>query len=101
MKRSLPLLIIAAVLVAAVALTWILLRSAWGMPFGLPATEWMLEMGALVLRTETELILKSRRVIPTRLLQSGFDFQFPTWTDAARDLCARSREKSNGLRGAA
>jgi uncharacterized protein len=74
------------------------LRSAWGMPFGLPATEWMLEIGALVLRTETELILKSRRVIPTRLLQSGFDFQFPTWPDAARDLCLRSREKSNGVR---
>jgi uncharacterized protein (TIGR01777 family) len=68
------------------------LRSAWGMPFGLPATEWMFEIGALVLRTETELILKSRRVIPTRLLQSGFEFQFPTWPDAARDLCARSRE---------
>jgi uncharacterized protein (TIGR01777 family) len=68
------------------------LRSAWGMPFGLPATEWMLEIGALVLRTETELILKSRRVIPTRLIQSGFDFQFPTWPDAARDLCVRSRE---------
>ncbi len=67
------------------------LRSAWGMPFGLPATEWMLEIGALVLRTETELILKSRRVTPTRLLQSGFDFQFPAWPDAARDLCARSR----------
>ena len=74
------------------------LRTAWGMPFGLPATKWMLEIGALVLRTETELILKSRRVIPTRLLQSGFDFQFPTWPDAARDLCVRSREKSNGLR---
>jgi uncharacterized protein len=74
------------------------LRSAWGMPFGLPATEWMLEIGALALRTETELILKSRRVIPTRLLQSGFDFQFPIWRDAARDLCARSRERSNGLR---
>jgi len=73
------------------------LRSAWGMPFGLPATEWMLEIGALVLRTETELILKSRRVIPTRLLQSGFDFQFPAWPDAARDLCASSRERSNGL----
>lgn len=67
------------------------LRSAWGMPFGLPAAEWMLEIGALVLRTETELILKSRRVIPTRLLQSGFEFQFPTWPDAARDLCVRSR----------
>jgi uncharacterized protein (TIGR01777 family) len=50
------------------------LRSAWGMPFGLPATEWMLELGAFILQSETELILKSRRVVPTRLLQSGFDF---------------------------
>jgi NAD dependent epimerase/dehydratase family enzyme len=67
------------------------LRSAWGMPFGLPATEWMLELGAFVLQSETELILKSRRVVPTRLLQSGFTFQFPAWPDAARDLCTRIR----------
>jgi uncharacterized protein (TIGR01777 family) len=68
------------------------LRKAWGMPFGLPATEWMLELGAFVLGSETELILKSRRVIPTRLLDSGFTFQFPTWSEAANDLCARWRE---------
>ncbi len=65
------------------------LRSAWGMPFGLPASEWMLELGAFVLRSETELILKSRRVVPARLLQSGFAFQFPAWRDAARELCQR------------
>jgi hypothetical protein len=74
------------------------LRSAWGMSFGLPAAEWMLELGAFVVRSETELILKSRRVVPARLLQSGFEFQFPTWPDAARDLCMRSREQGNGLR---
>ena len=68
------------------------LREAWGIAFGLPATKWMLEIGAIFLRTETELILKSRRVIPGRLLQSGFIFQFPTWVDAARDLCNRWRE---------
>lgn len=68
-----------------------ILRSAWGMPFGLPATEWMLEVGAFVLQTETELILKSRRVIPSRLLQSGFAFKFPAWPDAARELCQRAR----------
>jgi uncharacterized protein (TIGR01777 family) len=67
------------------------LRSAWGMPIGLPATEWMLELGAYVLGSETELILKSRRVVPSRLLESGFDFKFPTWPEAARDLCSRSR----------
>jgi hypothetical protein len=68
------------------------LRKAWGIPFGLPATEWMLELGAFILRSETELMLKSRRVIPTRLLQSGFTFQFPTWPDAAGELCNRWRE---------
>jgi len=67
------------------------LRSAWGMPFGLPATEWMLELGAFVLQSETELILKSRRVVPARLLQSGFAFQFPAWPEAARELCQRAR----------
>jgi NAD dependent epimerase/dehydratase family enzyme len=49
----------------------------------------MLEIGAFFLRTETELILKSRRVIPTRLLASGFRFDFPTWPDAARELYQR------------
>jgi uncharacterized protein (TIGR01777 family) len=70
------------------------LRAAWGIPFGLPATELMLEFGAFILRSETELILKSRRVVPTRLLESGFAFQFPTWAEAARDLCARWRERN-------
>jgi uncharacterized protein (TIGR01777 family) len=68
------------------------LRHAWGTGLGLPATKWMLEIGAFFLRTETELILKSRRVVPGRLLQSGFTFQFPTWSDAASDLCRRWRE---------
>ncbi len=63
------------------------LREACGVPLGLPAAEWMLEIGAHFLRTETELILKSRRVIPARLLRSGFTFRFPTWPEAARDLC--------------
>jgi uncharacterized protein len=68
------------------------LRKAWGIGFGLPASRWMLEVGAFFLRTETELILKSRRVVPGRLLQSGFEFQFPTWVEAAADLCRRWRE---------
>lgn len=68
------------------------LRSAWGMPFGLPATEWMLELGAFVLQSETELILKSRRVVPAKLLQSGFAFQFGAWPDAAKELCQRARQ---------
>jgi len=67
------------------------LREAWGISFGLPASEWMLEVGAFFLRSETELILKSRRVVPRRLLDSGFAFEFPTWQYAAKDLCARWR----------
>ncbi|MCI0392082.1 MAG: DUF1731 domain-containing protein, partial [Acidobacteria bacterium] len=65
------------------------LRSAAGISFGLPATSLMLEVGAFFLRTETELILKSRRVIPGRLMQSKFIFQFPTWAEAAQNLCNR------------
>jgi uncharacterized protein (TIGR01777 family) len=64
-----------------------LLREARGASFGLSASKWMLEIGAVLLRTETELILKSRRVVPTRLLEHGFAFKFPAWGDAARDLC--------------
>ena len=69
------------------------LRQAWGAPIGLPASNTMLEIGALLLRTETELILKSRRVVPGRLLQDGFVFRFPTWPEAAQDLCARWRTR--------
>lgn len=70
------------------------LREAWGMPIGLPATKLMLEIGAVFLRTETELVLKSRRVVPTKLLEAGFEFEFPTWEQAARDLCRRWREQN-------
>ena len=67
------------------------LREAWGMPIGLPANAWMLEIGSWMMRTETELVLKSRQVIPTRLHQAGFEFQFPHWPPAARDLVSRWR----------
>jgi uncharacterized protein (TIGR01777 family) len=68
------------------------LRKAWGTRVGLPATEWMLEIGAIFLRTETELILKSRRVVPGRLLAHGFKFGFPEWLAAAQDLVRRWRK---------
>ena len=67
------------------------LREAWGTRVGLPASKWMLEIATFFMRTETELVLKSRRVIPGRLLQDGFEFEFPDWNDAARDLCRRWR----------
>jgi uncharacterized protein (TIGR01777 family) len=69
-----------------------ILRRAARVSIGLPAAKWMLEIGAFLMRSETELILKSRRVVPTRLLQSGFEFDFPTWDEAARDLFRCSRE---------
>ena len=72
------------------------LRRAWGAPVGLPAAGWMLEIGAVVLRTETELILKSRRVVPGRLLAAGFAFEFPDWPSAAADLCRRARGTDAG-----
>ena len=67
------------------------LREAWGTRLGLPATAWMLEIGAFFMRTETELVLKSRRVVPGVLAEQGFTFQFPTWPLAAQDLCRRWR----------
>jgi uncharacterized protein (TIGR01777 family) len=67
-------------------------REAWGMPLGLPATRWMLELGAWALRTESELVLKSRRVVPGRLLAAGFEFEHPTWPEAVQELCARWRQ---------
>jgi uncharacterized protein (TIGR01777 family) len=67
------------------------LRNAWGIRFGLPMPLYLIEFGAFFLRTESELILKSRRVVPTRLLAGGFQFLFPKWPAAARDLVARCR----------
>lgn len=67
-------------------------RQAWGTKIGLPATELMLEIGAFFMRTETELILKSRRVVPTELSQLGFEFEFPNWKEAAEDLCRKMRK---------
>jgi uncharacterized protein len=67
------------------------LRRAWRVPVGLPATRWMAEAGALVMRSDTELLLKSRRVVPGRLLGAGFAFTHGQWPEAARDLVARAR----------
>ena len=67
------------------------LRQAWGTRIGLPAASWMLEIGTVFLRTETELVLKSRRVIPGRLEDAGFQFQFPQWSAAAQNLVDRWR----------
>jgi hypothetical protein len=67
------------------------LRKAAGIPIGLPATAWMAGIGAFVLRSDTELLLKSRRVSPSRLLADGFAFRWPDWPAAAADLVAKRR----------
>ncbi|HEV2990858.1 MAG TPA: TIGR01777 family oxidoreductase [Candidatus Angelobacter sp.] len=78
------------------------LRQAYGARLGLPATRWMLEIGAFFLRTETELVLKSRRVVPKRLLDAGFKFSFPDWPGAANDLLDRwQKAASTGSYGIA
>lgn len=76
-----------------------ILRAAAGVPIGLPAAAWMLELGALALRTDTELLLKSRRVVPGRLLAAGFEFAFPTWIAAAGELVARRRGRTTARLG--
>ncbi len=70
------------------------LREAWDVPNGVPVPAPLLEIAALLLRTETELVLKSRRVAPARLLQAGFAFQFPEWPQAAADLVRLWRLRS-------
>ncbi|MEU3990671.1 TIGR01777 family oxidoreductase [Streptomyces platensis] len=69
------------------------LRAAWGVPVGLPATKWMAELGAFALRSDTELLLKSRRVVPGRLRDAGFTFAYDSWPAAADDLVRRVRTR--------
>jgi len=68
------------------------LRNAWGISIGPGMPAWMIELGTFLKRTESELVLKSRRVIPSRLLAAGFDFLFPDWPAAALDLVASWRK---------
>jgi len=69
------------------------LRDAWDMPNGMPAPAFLLAIGMFFLRTETELVLKSRRVVPGCLLDAGFQFQFPIWPEAARELVRQWKER--------
>jgi hypothetical protein len=68
------------------------LREACGIRFGLPSPSWLIEIGTFLMRTESELVLKSRRVVPGRLSNYGFEFLFPDWPSAARDLVGRWRQ---------
>lgn len=64
------------------------LRAAWGVRVGLPATGWMASIGSWAMRTDPELVMKSRRVVPGRLTAAGFVFEHPTWAEAAKSLAA-------------
>jgi len=65
-----------------------------GRRVAIPVPAWMLEIGTFFLRTETELILKSRRVVPGRLLAAGFTFRHPQWPGAAADLLQKTQRRS-------
>lgn len=70
------------------------LRAALGVKVGLPATSWMVKIGALFMNSDPELLLKSRRVVPGRLLQHGFVFRHPRWHDAVLDLVQRRSRRA-------
>jgi len=67
-------------------------REAWQMPNGIWAPTPAIEIGAFFMRTESELVLKSRRVVPGKLLDAGFEFEFPEWPEAAADLVRRWKQ---------
>lgn len=62
------------------------LCEATGARTGLPAPAWMIRIGTWLMRTEPELVLKSRRVVPGRLAASGFAFKFPEWKIACEEI---------------
>ena len=62
------------------------LRQAMNIPFGLPAPKWLLEIGSIIIRTETELVLKSRWVIPTRLKEAGYQFKYSRIEEALQQI---------------
>jgi hypothetical protein len=70
------------------------LRCAWDVPNGLPAPSLAIKLGAILMRTDSELVLQSCRAVPGRLLEAGFEFEFPEWVEAAEDLVRqwKSRE---------
>lgn len=73
------------------------LRKATGYKFGLPASTWMLKFGALLIGTETELVLKSRWVVPTKVQETGFHFEYPLITDAFKEIIAKTERKKYHL----
>ena len=73
------------------------IREAFGVRLGVPLPKWLLEMGMKMMKSESELLLKSRRVVPTRLLNAGFDFKYETWGKACNELMRRWKSQNTGL----
>ncbi|GAB2985032.1 epimerase [Frigoribacterium salinisoli] len=69
------------------------LRRVLGVPIGLPAQRWMLELGTWVLRTETELVLKSRWVLPEKLVAAGYEFRHPHLDEALKQIVTERRRR--------
>ena len=67
------------------------LRKVLGAPIGIPAPRFVLEIGSAVIKTETELVLKSRWVLPKRLLDAGYEFRYPELEPALRQITAAKR----------
>ncbi|OLV15948.1 epimerase [Deinococcus marmoris] len=73
-------------------------RNAWGMPLGIPSTAGLIGLGARVMNSEAELLLKSRYAVPERLLEAGFQFDYPSWPGAIAALVAEVREVGHAAR---
>ena len=73
------------------------LRKTTGHKFGLPAQEWMLRLGAILIGTEPELVLKSRWVLPAKLLATGYKFKYPEIEGAFKDIVAQTKKKKYHL----
>ncbi|TSA87165.1 TIGR01777 family protein [Deinococcus detaillensis] len=73
-------------------------RQAWGVPLGIPSTAALIKLGARVMNSEAELLLKSRWTVPERLLNAGFTFDFPSWPAAISDLVALARAQGHAAR---
>jgi hypothetical protein len=71
------------------------LREALRVPNGLPAPALAIRLGALLMRTQPELVLDSCRAVPARLLAAGFTFQFPDWPEAAEDLVEKWQHRDD------
>jgi len=63
-----------------------LLRKEMNVKFGLPSPGWLLKFGAIIIKTETELILKSRWVVPEKLLKAGFQFTYSSIDKALHNI---------------